>query len=119
MADPDHVPHSDSTPNMEPGSDVTAGMGRDQLKPLLEAAQLEKLRLEIQQLKESRAGWLGEIVPWITASLAFAALIIQLVTTKTALKDNFEKEYWSRQLVQYEAAIELASRLSTEEVGTL
>jgi hypothetical protein len=115
MSSPDDVVAPNSGEETAAARDVVTNPDTQRPALTLEEAQLEKIRLEIEQLKETRTDWLGKALPWITASLALAAFIFQIYVNKTSMKYNFEREYWSRQLVQYEAAVDLASKLSTED----
>jgi len=85
---------------------------------ILETLQVEKLRLDIEDLKDKHRKHLSGILPWVTALFALAALILQIITSRQTAKENFEKEFWSRQLAQYEIAVDLASKLSTEVEGS-
>jgi len=129
MADPKQALPSNNLPASPPLGDAgpsTVGQSNphdaipiegEKLHHALDSAQLQKCWLEIEQLKQTRHDRLNRSLPWITAMLALATLAWQTYSAYVTALDNFHKEYWSRQLVVYEAAIDLASKLSTEEAG--
>jgi hypothetical protein len=97
---------------------LATDVGSRKIEPTpLEALQIEKLRLEIGDLSEKGLKHPSALLPWLTALVALAALLLQIITTRQTSRENFQKEFWSRQLAQYETAVDLASKLSTEEEG--
>src|ERR1700687_6424066 len=81
----------------------------------LQAAQLEKLRLEIKDLRRNRP-WSGRLTDWvpiITALIAVAGFLLGIVQTNKAREKEFKKVFWERQLQTYGTASRLAAEMST------
>lgn len=81
----------------------------------LQAAQLEKLRLEIEDLRRNKP-WSGRLTDWvpiITALIAVAGFLLGIVQTNKAREKEFKKVFWERQLQTYGTASRLAAEMST------
>lgn len=81
----------------------------------LQSAQLEKLRLEIAELKQRRhgAGKLTDWIPIMTALIAVAGFLGGIVQNNATREKEFKKVFWEKQLQNYMDASGLAAKMVT------